>query len=231
MPRKKKLEETKTPRSPRSFVRKNFSTLRSKKKKSTPDCSEPMNVVHTPREKFVAAISPRNVHSASVGSIDDTSNHKELPDSMRRLTISPEAFKELDNMIMKQPVRGRSCSHPSKPIVEEDPLAEIRKKIQQEEELLETQREAVRNFSGGDKQELADLKESIAERLMLISALRQNLTLSNEFLVTNGYTKVRKDKDDDFKQYWTVIAYPKLQFFHTESVRSAIEFYLIFANF
>ena len=124
-----------------------------------------------------------------------------------------------------RPNRPRTGSSPSTI----DPLAEIRTKLAQEETTLQTEKKHLRLLvdSNGSAQrsKIKELQERIKERTELISALKQNLSLQNEHYISNGYLRVQRittDADETVSEpvrYWTVIAYPKLQFFHSEWVR------------
>lgn len=217
----------KAPRSPR-FMR----TFRKKKDRSKSSLHHDTNRASTPRGVPSPPPRPDKPKSKTTEDIGAKKSYNEIVPG-RRMTLSPETFKELDDKIINNNkveslkfVSSSSAGQLASPRIQEegDPLEAIRNKIILEEEMLEKQREAVRNFSGSDKKELAELKESVAVRVTLISALRQNLTFQNENLITNGYVKVRKDQEDEFISYWVVIEFPNLQFFVTESVNFNFSF-------
>jgi hypothetical protein len=206
-PRQANKEQSLSPRMP-------LKRMSLKKRDNLITHSETEPVKETASAPLVLHHSPRKNHSMA----DLISQISAQSQNLKRVRIDEEPKAHVG--FRAEPLRLPKTSQANQ--VESDPektiIVELQKKLIQTEAQLEETREQVRKFSERDPKKLKELKERVTELSALVNALRQNLNLQSESLMTEGYIKFKRTETDEFVQYWVSLDYPMLKFYNSETV-------------
>ena len=206
------MDDTQVLRSPR------FSLALRKKKKVT-----------SPVTSLKKPLDPLNMRGAGERMSIPPETFRELSEVLSRVGTPESSSQSQEGTVKRDPARHlipckRSASNPEAG----DPLAEIRVKLLKEEATLMEERARMRMLIESPEEErgkVDELKARIKERMLLIDGLKQNLSLHNEHLISNGLLKMRKlalvpgEEELQPVSYWALLEFPMIKFFRTEWVR------------